>query len=245
MKNSFFLAIIALFIGISASAQSTVDSIAAKYQLIPMPAPLTIEKSFPVLGTYQLTTNAPVATTNTMNSTVGTTSTTSTTNTTTNTTTTPVEGTATTSTATGSTSVEGAVPGITITLDSASKGIVWVDGLPEGRFKAYLKKSPTTYRINSQKTNLGKQIPEGTLIYDETTNTLNISLGREYNEADPAAVFATNTTTSSTTTDASVTTAKSKSKTKAKSKVTFYTATKIIADPTGVQNSTSGVQNQQ
>jgi hypothetical protein len=232
MKSSFFLALIALFIGINASAQSTVDSIAAKYQLIPMPAPLTIEKSFPVLGTYQLTTTAPVSSTNT------TVSTTSTTVGTTNTTATPVDG-----SVTASTSVEGAAPGITITLDSVSKGIVWVDGLPEGRFKAYLKKSPTTYRIITQKTNLGKQIPEGTLIYDEATNTLNISLGKPYNEEDPAGIFATNTSTASTT-DASVTTT-TKSKTKTKSgKVTFYTATKNIA-PDATQNSTSGIQNQQ
>jgi hypothetical protein len=199
MKNAFFLAFIALFISVSSFAQSTVDSIAAKYQLLPMPAPLTIEKTFPVLGSYQLATNNTTSATSTstiVDPTVA-----------------PTE-TATTQ-----------QPAITITLDSASKGIVWVDGLPEGRFKAYLKKSPTTYRIISQKTSLGKQIPEGTLIFDETSNTLNISLGAEFNDADPAAIFATPVST----TDVAVNT---KSKTqKSKSKVTFYTASKVQAEP--------------
>jgi hypothetical protein len=210
MKNAFFLAVIALFISVSSFAQSTVDSIAAKYQLLPMPGPLTIEKTFPVLGSYQLAANAA----------------------TTASTTTIVDPTV-TNTETVTTTAQ---PGITITLDSASKGIVWVDGLPEGRFKAYLKKSPTTYRIISQKTNLGKQIPEGTLIFDEASNTLNISLGAEFNDADPAAIFAT---TTSTSTDVAVNT-KTKAK-KSKSKVTFYTASKVQTEPAtqGVSTETS------
>ena len=174
-----------------------------------MPGPLTIEKTFPVLGSYQLAAN--VATTAS--------------------TTTIVDPTV-TNTETVTTTAQ---PGITITLDSASKGIVWVDGLPEGRFKAYLKKSPTTYRIISQKTNLGKQIPEGTLIFDEASNTLNISLGAEFNDADPAAIFAT----TSTSTDVAVNT-KTKAK-KSKSKVTFYTASKVQTEPAtqGVSTETS------
>src|SRR5207245_1721764 len=78
---------------------------------------------------------------------------------------------------------------VTISLDSSSKGIVWITGLPEGRMKAYLSKSPSTYRIISQKTDLGKQVPEGTLIFTPETNTLNIALGVPYNTADPASVF--------------------------------------------------------
>src|SRR5688572_17066884 len=61
MKNTFLSAIIALFIGITANAQSTVDSISAKYKLLPMPAPMTVDKTFPVLGSYQLSTGASAA----------------------------------------------------------------------------------------------------------------------------------------------------------------------------------------
>src|SRR5688500_3592713 len=130
MKHTILLAAAALAISVSANAQSTVDSIRAKYQLQQMPAPLTLEKTFPAIGTYQMSN---------MNN---------------------------ASDAAGST--------VTITLDSVNKGMVWISGLPQGRVKAYLKKSPSTYRILSQKTETGKQVPEGTLIFDETTNTLNI-----------------------------------------------------------------------
>ena len=56
MKNTIIAFIAALFLGLGVQAQSTVDSIASKYHLLPMPAPLTIEKTFPVLGSYQLNT---------------------------------------------------------------------------------------------------------------------------------------------------------------------------------------------
>ena len=186
-----------------------------------MPAPLTIEKTFPVLGSYQLAVNTTAITS----------------------TTTIVDPTVTsntTATTTGTTEPAITQPAITITLDSISKGIVWVEGLPEGRFKAYLKKSPTTYRIISQKTNLGKQIPEGTLIFDETTNTLNISLGAQFNDADPAAIFATPTTT----TDVAVTTKSKTQKSKSKSKVIFYTATKVQAEPSTQAVSTGNTSQQ-
>ena len=41
---------------------------------------------------------------------------------------------------------------ITVTLDDQNKGFAWVDGLPQGRVKAILKKSPATYKIPAQKT---------------------------------------------------------------------------------------------
>src|SRR4051812_13946908 len=141
MKNTLFLFIAALFFSASVHAQSTVDTIESKYKLLPMPEALTLEKTFPVLGTYQL---------NTADS-------------------------------TGS--------AVTVTMDSSSKGIVWVDGLPEGRIKAYLKQSPATYRIVAQKSSTDKQIPEGTMIFNPETNTLNISLGAPFNDTDPAAIF--------------------------------------------------------
>lgn len=184
MKNAIFLFIAALFVTASVSAQSTVDSIHAKYQLQPMPDTLTIEKTFPVLGTYQLNS----------------------------------------ADANGQT--------VTVTLDSTNRGIVWVNGLPEGTMKAYLKKSPGIYRIISQKSQSGTQIPEGTLYFDPTTNNLNIALGRPYNEADPTAIFSNTTATDATAdvaNNANQTKVKTKtpvSKTKTKSKLVLYTATK-------------------
>ena len=101
--------------------------------------------------------------------------------------------------------------------------IVWVKGLPQGRVKAYLRKSPATYRIPAQKTEAGKNVPEGTLIFDKETSTLNISLGAPFNEADPAAVFAHN----SNTNGRNVVEVKKKTDTyKYKAKITYYTAVK-------------------
>jgi hypothetical protein len=250
MKNTFLSAIIALFIGVSASAQSTVDSITAKYKLLPMPAPLTVEKTFPVLGSYQLGTGAPVVSTSATIAPVtptapATTTTPSTTQTDSNATTTAPATAAPATTApvtTDVTAVEAAAPTVTVTLDSVNKGVVWVDGLPEGKFKAYLKKSPTTYRILAQKTNLGKQIPEGTLYYDVEANALNIAIGKPYNEEDPTAVFAVN----APATDAAVATTSTKSKSsKSKSKVTFYTASKVITAPAVETEAQGGGTSQQ
>jgi len=183
MKNTIFLAIAAICFSVTASAQSPVDSIRAKYQLIQMPEPLTLEKTFPVIGSYQLADNTQ-----------------------------------------STTSTEEQNANLTITLDSVNKGIIWVEGLPQGRFKAYLKKSPATYWILAQKTESGKQIPEGTLILDPTTNTLNIALGKAFDDADPAGIFAA---VPSDVTEAEI---KVKTnKTKSKSKVTFYTANKVMA----------------
>jgi len=176
---------------------STRDSIAAKYKLLPMPGALTIEKTFPVLGQYQLTNTAATAD-----------------------------------------SAATATP-LTITLDSASKGIVWVEGLPQGKVKAYLKKSPATYRIVAQKTENGTAIPEGTLHLDPATNVVHIALGAPYNEVDPAAVFAVSadaTATEETATDVKSKKAKSA---KAKQKVSFYTATKIDATQQVSSNATT------
>jgi hypothetical protein len=200
MKNTIFLAIAALFVTASVNAQSTVDSIAAKYKLLPMPEQMSIEKKFPALGSYQLQ---------------------------------------------GSTDTTASVQ---ITLDSVNKGVVWVEGLPQGKFKAYLKKSPSTYRILSQKTQTGKQISEGTLYYDAEANTLNIALGAPFNDADPTAIFALNPAATSSTDVAAtnneqevkVKTKTSTSKTKTKAKVSYYTASKLDQGTT----STNAIQQQ-
>lgn len=238
MKNIFFLAIVALFYSASASAQTTtVDSIAANYKLLPMPEPMTIEKTFPVLGTYQINNGTETTVTNT-------------------------------STETAMSNNATMTPGtISVSLDPANKGIIWVEGLPQGKLKAYLKKSPATYRILAQKTEAGTQVPEGTLYFDPTSNQLNIALGKAFDDADPIGIFSlnpANTMTSETNTmvtgDAETKlkteegtvktevegnkvkvktkTPASKSKT-AKAKVMYYTAVKMD------KTTTTGMQNQQ
>ena len=208
MKNIIFFFFAALLFTASAKAQSTVDSIAAKYKLMPMPEPLTVEKTFPVLGTYQLTMGAEAPVTAATTANTSTTSTTGMETTTSN--------------------------NVVVSLDPENKGVIWVEGLPQGKFKAYLKKSPATYRILAQKTESGNSIPEGTLIYDPETKALNIALGKDYDEADPAAIFAMNpAVTGTATTDATApvdNTVKVKVKTatsKSKSRVTYFTANKV------------------
>lgn len=80
-------------------------------------------------------------------------------------------------------------PNVTITLDEQNKGLVWVDGVPQGRIKAYLRKSPSTYKIPAQKTEDGKDVAEGTLLFDKTSGTLNIVIGKAYNSEDPSSAF--------------------------------------------------------
>src|SRR6187200_2688803 len=179
MKNRIFLLLAAFLFTAAVQAQSTVDSIAAKYKLVPMPEALTIEKTFPVLGTYQLGADAMASTSVSTNNTASTTTAPATTETPSSTNTTV--------------GTETANAGsVVITLDPENKGVIWVEGLPQGKFKAYLRKSPSTYRILAQKTESGEQIPEGTLLYDPQTKMLNIALGKAYDDADPAAIFALN-----------------------------------------------------
>jgi hypothetical protein len=197
MKNTIFLFLAAFLVTASVNAQSTADSIAAKYKLQPMPEALTLEKAFPAIGTYHLT---------------GTTDTTSV---------------------------------VTVSLDSSNKGIVWVEGLPQGKFKAYLKQSPASYRILSQKTESGTQVPEGTLIFDPSTNTLNVELGKAFDDANPSGVFAMNTgTTAGTDVADAGTEVKVKTKTKdskVKNKIVFYSAVKAVQNT----SSTGAIQQEQ
>jgi hypothetical protein len=194
MKNTIFLFLAAFLMTATVKAQSTVDSIAAKYKLLPMPEALTLEKTFPVIGTYHL------------------------------------------NSATDSSSV------VTISLDSANKGIVWIEGLPQGKMKAYLKQSPATYRIIAQKTESGVQVPEGTLIYDPSTNTLNVALGKAFNDANPSEIFAMNVNGANNDVASAGTEVKVKTKSKegkTKNKLMFYSATKEM------QNTSSTGTNQQ
>ena len=79
---------------------------------------------------------------------------------------------------------------LTVTLDPANKGIVWVEGLPQGKFKALMKKAPATYKIPAQKSEAGKDITEGTLFYNPTSKELTLVLGRPFNDADPTSFTA-------------------------------------------------------
>src|SRR5687768_8414065 len=53
------------------------------------------------------------------------------------------------------------VANVTIVLDEQNKGLVWIEGLPQGRIKALLRQSPAVYKIPAQKTEDGKEVKEG------------------------------------------------------------------------------------
>ena len=110
---------------------------------------------------------------------------------------------------------EGAVASVTITRDAENKGVVWVNGMPQGKFKADLKLSPSTYKIPVQKTlqndvdgvvatdddattdgtgkpsprYSGKSLKEGTLIFDSASHKLYVNVGAKFDEENPAAIF--------------------------------------------------------
>jgi hypothetical protein len=117
---------------------------------------------------------------------------------------------------------------VSIVLDAENKGIVWIDGLPQGRVKAMLRKSPAVYKIPAQKTEDGKEVAEGTLIFDKETNALSINIGKPFNAEDPASVFA-----APVEEPAPAATTKSKSKktkTVKETKPWIYTGTKVVVE---------------
>ncbi len=173
-KAAFFAAILLMFSAVNAQdstksttsnpanpamSNPTVDSIAAKYKLQPMPEALAIDQVFPVIGEYQATA-APAMT----------------------------DSAATAPAA--STEATPAVSNVKVVLDEQNKGLVWIEGLPQGKIKGMLRKSPSTYKIPAQKTEDGKDVKEGTLIYDKDTKIISICIGKAYNDQDPAAAFA-------------------------------------------------------
>lgn len=111
------------------------------------------------------------------------------------------------------TNKKGDVSNVTVIRDAENKGVIWVNGMPQGKFKADLKASPSTYKIPTQKTLInenteagdnssevaaetkpakrysGKSVQEGTLYFDSTSNKLYINVGYKFNEEDPTAVF--------------------------------------------------------
>ncbi|MFT4092261.1 MAG: hypothetical protein QM640_01385 [Niabella sp.] len=122
---------------------------------------------------------------------------------------------------------DGNISNVTISRDADNKGVVWINGMPLGKFKADLKASPSTYKIPAQKTLQndmegdadavasadsavaadskpaarfsGKSLKEGTLIYDSVSNKLYVNVGSKYNEEDPAAIFPEITAVTDTT----------------------------------------------
>ena len=119
---------------------------------------------------------------------------------------------------------------LSITIDPNNKGLVWIEGLPQGRVKAFLRKSPATYKIPAQKTEQGKEVAEGTLMFDKETNTLSICIGKEYNTTDPSAAFMMAEEEPVTTTK------NSKAKKTTVTKPWIYTGTKIVVVEETVMN---------
>ena len=88
---------------------------------------------------------------------------------------------------------DGNTSDVMITLDESNKGIVWVEGLPQGKFKAMMMQVPATYKIPAQKTAGEKDIAEGVLIFNKEVNDLDVCLGCTYNKENPASAFAEST----------------------------------------------------
>lgn len=139
---------------------------------------------------------------------------------------------------------------VTVSLDPANKGLVWVDGLPQGRIKANLRQSPAVYKIPAQKpgddpeAKDAKSVAEGVMIYDKDANTLNVCIGCTYNAENPAKAFdATAAAEEQTDAEAEqVKTAKTNKKTtkKAAPKVAKvepirYTGNKVLEQTAAVQ----------
>ena len=150
---------------------------------------------------------------------------------------------------------EDSVIEVTITRDGENKGTVWVNGMPQGRFKADLRNSPATYKIAAQKTLIneiiedsaavqvadeteqsdarysGNSIKEGTLLFDSTSNKLYVNLGHKFNEEEPAAVFpelqVTGEENEATVAEEPATATKNKDKKEAELAGTNYVLTKI------------------
>lgn len=131
---------------------------------------------------------------------------------------------------------EGAASTVSVSIDQENKGVIWVEGLPQGKFKAYLRKSPGVYKIPAQKLEDDKSLAEGVLIYDKDANSLNVCIGCSYNNEDPAVVFLnesdeTQAQVTETETKVKKGTVKSKTKTKVKPVKTWrYSGSKNIEE---------------
>ena len=128
---------------------------------------------------------------------------------------------------------------VKIMLDESNKGIVWIEGLPQGRIKAMLRKSPSTYKIPAQKTEDGKDIAEGTLVFDKDANTLNIVIGKPYNTEDPLSVFTPAAVEEPAVAEVKTKTKGTKTKVKTKAvKAWTYSGTKVVVEPAATTEQT-------
>ena len=148
---------------------------------------------------------------------------------------------------------------INIMLDADSKGIVWINGLPEGKVKAVLKASPATYKIPSQRTFVndagveetvevnanvdaamapakkapkklsGKSVGEGTMIFNKDANAIYINIGSSFNETNPSSVFEDLMNTDTAVANEEATTSKKVKKPVVKGK--NYTGVKVTEAP--------------
>jgi hypothetical protein len=126
------------------------------------------------------------------------------------------------------TTKDGATAQVTVTLDETNKGIVWIEGLPEGKIKGYLRQSPAVYKIPAQKTESEKNIASGVFIYDKDANALNLCVGCEYKTEDPAVAFLPADQQPVEEQPVKKSRKTAKVKVKAKAKPVFYTGTKVI-----------------
>lgn len=130
------------------------------------------------------------------------------------------------------TAPDGTTRTVSVKLDPANKGVVWIEGLEAVAIKANLRKSPAVYKIPAQK--LGeekdaKSVAEGVMIYDKDANLLSICLGCGYNAADPALAFTPDATTETEEADSKATAKNKKNNSKvAKIKPVHYTGAKIM-----------------
>jgi hypothetical protein len=134
------------------------------------------------------------------------------------------------------TNKEGEASQLTISLDETNKGIAWIDGLPQGRIKANLRQSPSTYKIPEQKMGEekdAKTVPEGVLIYDKDANTFNLCLGCKYNVENPSEAFnpAPAQEEMAPAKPAKKTSKTAKAKKVVKVKPVIYTGTKVVEAP--------------
>jgi hypothetical protein len=77
------------------------------------------------------------------------------------------------------------VTNISISVDEQNPGKIWIEGLTEYKIYAVLKFYPGIYKIPGQSIG-NKNLPEGTLLYDDSNKQVNILLGSGYNDASPA-----------------------------------------------------------
>lgn len=76
---------------------------------------------------------------------------------------------------------------VSVTVDDQNPGKIWISGIGEDKFYAYLKNDANVYKIPNQKVSDKKSISEGIVSYDETSKEVHIRIGSGYNDADPNA----------------------------------------------------------